>query len=242
MADLKPSGKYVKEDLHYVGGTPAVIKYLLEKGLLDGSCLTVTGKTRGRKPERSARASRPGRSVSASSKTRSRRRGHIRIMRGNLAPEGAVAKITGKEGLKFTGPAKCYDSRRTAARAGAEEDRQGRRRRSSATKVPRVARECRRCSLRPRRSWGRAWQGRGADDRRPLLRRLARLHRGAHHARGAGGGPIALVENGDRITIDAAKIASRWTWQTACWQPGGPSGRPRPTSSPAGRCTSTSRP
>jgi dihydroxy-acid dehydratase len=109
IADLKPSGKYVMEDLHHVGGTPAVMKYLLEKGLLDGSCLTVTGKTIGQNLVE-VKGLAEGQKVIHPLEQPIKESGHIRIMRGNFAPEGAVAKITGKEGLKFTGPARCFDS------------------------------------------------------------------------------------------------------------------------------------
>lgn len=109
IADLKPSGKYVMEDLHYVGGTPAVLKYLLGKGLLDGSCLTVTGKTLAENLK-GLEGLKEGQKIIHPIESPIKKSGHIRIMRGNLAPEGAVAKITGKEGLKFSGPAKCYDS------------------------------------------------------------------------------------------------------------------------------------
>ena len=109
IADLKPSGKYVMEDLHYIGGTPAVLKYLLEKGLLDGTCLTVTGKTLAENL-RDLEGLKAGQKIIHSVEEPIKKSGHIRIMRGNLAPLGAVAKITGKEGLKFTGPAKCYNS------------------------------------------------------------------------------------------------------------------------------------
>ncbi len=109
IADLKPSGKYVMEDLHHVGGTPAVMKYLLEKGFLDGSCLTVTGKTMAENL-----ADLPGlaegQRVIVPIETPIKASGHIRIMRGNFCPGGAVAKITGKEGLIFTGPARVFDS------------------------------------------------------------------------------------------------------------------------------------
>ncbi len=109
IADLKPSGKYVMEDLHHVGGTPAVMKYLLEKGYLDGSCLTVTGKTMAENladlPGLAA-----GQRVIVPIETPIKASGHIRIMRGNFCPDGAVAKITGKEGLIFTGPARVFDS------------------------------------------------------------------------------------------------------------------------------------
>uniref|UniRef100_A0A7C4LQ15 Dihydroxy-acid dehydratase n=1 Tax=Schlesneria paludicola TaxID=360056 RepID=A0A7C4LQ15_9PLAN len=109
IADLKPSGKYVMEDLHHVGGTPAVLKYLLEKGFLDGSCLTVTGKTLAENLQ-DVPGLAEGQRVIMPVETPLKSTGHIRIMRGNFCPEGAVAKITGKEGLKFTGPARCYDS------------------------------------------------------------------------------------------------------------------------------------
>ena len=109
LADLKPSGRYVQEDLHQVGGLPAVMRYLLEKGLLDGDCMTVTGKSLAENvaavPPLAEKQDvvRPIESPIKST-------GHIQILRGNLAPEGAVAKITGKEGTSFKGPAKVYDS------------------------------------------------------------------------------------------------------------------------------------
>jgi dihydroxy-acid dehydratase len=109
LADLKPSGKYVMADLHQVGGTPAVLKYLLEKGMLAGDCLTVTGKTLGQNLE-SLPGFRAGQDVVHPLEKPIKSSGHLRILRGNLAPEGAVAKITGKEGLKFSGPARVYDS------------------------------------------------------------------------------------------------------------------------------------
>ncbi len=109
LADLKPSGKYVMEDLHRVGGTPAVMKYLLEKGLLNGDCLTVTGKTLAENL-RELPGLQAGQEIIRPLENPIKASGHIRILRGNLAPGGAVAKITGKEGLRFEGPAKVYDS------------------------------------------------------------------------------------------------------------------------------------
>jgi dihydroxy-acid dehydratase len=109
LADLKPSGTHVQEDLHAVGGTPAVMKQLLERGLLHGDTMTVTGRTL---EENLAEASplTPGQRVIHSFDDPVNPRGHIRILRGNLAPAGAVAKITGKEGERFSGPAKVFDS------------------------------------------------------------------------------------------------------------------------------------
>ena len=108
LADLKPSGKYVQEDLHNVGGTPAVMKYLLEKGLLDGDCQTVTGKTVAENLA-DLPGLKKGQDVFHPLENPIKPTGHIQILRGNLAPEGAVAKITGKEGDHFSGPAKVYD-------------------------------------------------------------------------------------------------------------------------------------
>ncbi len=108
LADLKPSGKFVEEDLHDVGGTPAVMKYLLEKGLLNGDCLTVTGKTVAENV-RDLPGLKAGQEVVHPLEKPIKPTGHIQILRGNLAPDGAVAKITGKEGDRFSGPAKVYD-------------------------------------------------------------------------------------------------------------------------------------
>ncbi len=109
LADLKPSGKFVQEDLHSIGGTPAVMKYLLEKGLMEGSCMTVTGKTLAENVA-DLPGLKSGQKIVATIEKPIKESGHIRILRGSLAPEGAVAKITGKEGLQFSGPAKIYDS------------------------------------------------------------------------------------------------------------------------------------
>jgi dihydroxy-acid dehydratase len=109
IADLKPSGKYVMEDLHHIGGTPAVMKYLLEKGLIDGSCMTVTGKTIAQNLVE-CKGLAEGQRIIMPLEQPLKKTGHIRIMRGNFCPDGAVAKITGKEGLVFKGPARVYDS------------------------------------------------------------------------------------------------------------------------------------
>jgi dihydroxy-acid dehydratase len=108
LADLKPSGQYVMEDLHDVGGTPAVMKYLLEKQVLDGDCLTVTGKTLA---ENLADVSplAEDQQVIRSWDDPIQQTGHLQILRGGLAPDGAVGKITGKEGYLFSGPARSFD-------------------------------------------------------------------------------------------------------------------------------------
>ncbi|MDA1148758.1 MAG: dihydroxy-acid dehydratase [Bacteroidetes bacterium] len=108
LADLKPSGKYLMEDLHRVGGVPAVLKFMLEHGMLHGDCMTVTGKTLAENL-----AEVPGlaahQDVIYPIDKPIKESGHIRILKGNLAPEGSVAKITGKEGLQFKGPARVYE-------------------------------------------------------------------------------------------------------------------------------------
>jgi dihydroxy-acid dehydratase len=108
LADLKPSGKYVMEDLHNVGGTPAVMKYLLEKDFIDGDCLTVTGKTIAENLV-ALPGLKVGQKVFMPLERPIKPTGHIQILKGNLAPGGSVAKITGKEGLRFSGPARVYD-------------------------------------------------------------------------------------------------------------------------------------
>ena len=118
LADLKPSGRFVMEDLHAVGGTPAVMKLLLEHGLLHGECVTVTGRTLAENL-----AGLPGlaaeQQVMRPWNDPIKESGHIQILRGTLAPGAAVAKITGKEGLHFSGPAQVFD-REEAMIAAAE--------------------------------------------------------------------------------------------------------------------------
>ena len=113
LADLKPSGKYVMQDLHEVGGIPAVMKMMLNEGLLDGSCLTVTGQTIAENLENINPLDENQKVVFPVSQP-IKTTGHIQILYGNLATEGSVAKITGKEGEKFIGPARVYDSEELA--------------------------------------------------------------------------------------------------------------------------------
>jgi dihydroxy-acid dehydratase len=109
LADFKPSGPFVMEDLHRVGGVPAVIKMLLDEGLIEADCITVTGKTVRENVKDLPRLT-SDQQIVRSLKKPLHARGHIQILKGNLAPEGAVAKITGKEGERFSGPARVYDS------------------------------------------------------------------------------------------------------------------------------------
>jgi dihydroxy-acid dehydratase len=203
IADLKPSGKYVMEDLHYVGGTPAVMKYLLEKGFLNGDCLTVTGRTLGQNLEE-AKPLAEGQRVIVPIEKPFKASGHIRIMRGNFCPEGAVAKITGKEGLRFSGPARCYD-REEAMLHGLE---QGEIKKGDVIIIRYEG---------PKGGPGMpemltptsAIMGAGLGSDVALITD-GRFSGGSHgfiigHVtpEAQEGGPIALVQNGDMITLDA---------------------------------------
>ena len=203
LADLKPSGKYVQEDLHRVGGTPAVMKYLLEEGYLNGECLTVTGQKLAENLT-AVPGLAPGQEIVRPVQNSIKPTGHIRILKGNLAPEGAVAKITGKEGLRFTGPARVFDS---------EEDMLAALEQGQITKGDVII-------IRfegPKGGPGMpemltptsAIMGAGLGTEVALLTD-GRFSGGSHGfivghitPEAQEGGPIALVQDGDRITIDA---------------------------------------
>jgi dihydroxy-acid dehydratase len=205
LADLKPSGRYVQEDLHQVGGTPAVMKYLLEKGLLNGDCLTVTGRTLAQNLE-PLPGLKQGQKIVHSIDDPIKPTGHITILRGNLAPGGAVAKITGKEGLNFSGTARVFDS---------EEDMLAALEKKAIHKGDVVI-------IRyegPKGGPGMpemltptsAIMGAGLGSDVALLTD-GRFSGGSHgfivgHVtpEAQEGGPIALVRDGDTITVDAAK-------------------------------------
>lgn len=116
LADLKPSGNYLMADLHAVGGTPAVMKLLLQHGLLHGDCLTVTGKTLEENLKHLPDLD-PNQKILFPFTKPIKKTGHIQILTGNLPPEGAVAKITGKEGETFSGSAKVFDSEQAMIQA-----------------------------------------------------------------------------------------------------------------------------
>ncbi|SMF13981.1 dihydroxy-acid dehydratase [Pseudobacteriovorax antillogorgiicola] len=206
VADLKPSGKYVMADLHQVGGTPGVMKRLLSHGLIDGSCLTVTGKTHEENLAEQESLS-PGQKVIVDMNQPLAPKAHIKILRGNLAPEGAVAKITGKEGLRFEGKAIVFDC---------EEDmltalEQGEIRKGHAVVIRYEG---------PRGGPGMpemltptsAIVGAGLH-RDVALITDGRFSGGSHgfiigHVcpEAQDGGPIALIETGDPVTIDAESL------------------------------------
>ncbi len=203
LADLKPSGRYVEEDLHRVGGTPGVMKMLLAAGLLEGDCMTVTGQTLADNLAPLADLA-PDQAVIRPLRQPIKPTGHIQILKGNLAPDGAVAKITGKEGTRFTGPARVFDSEEAMLQALEQhaiqkgdvvviryEGPQG------GPGMPEM--------LTPTSAIVGA--GLGAD---VALLTDGRFSGGSHgfivgHVTPEAqvGGPIALLRDGDRITIDA---------------------------------------
>jgi len=205
LADFKPSGSYVMEDLNAVGGIPGVLKLLLEAGLVNGDCLTVTGKTM-RENLQDLPGLAPGQPIVRPLSNPIKPVGHLQILKGNLAPEGSVAKITGKEGLRFSGPANVFDSEE--AMLEALEKKQIHKAdviviRYEGPKggpgMPEM--------LTPTSAIMGAGMGKDV-----ALITDGRFSGGSHgflvgHVtpEAQEGGPIALIRNGDQITIDAEK-------------------------------------
>ncbi len=203
LADLKPSGRYVMEDLHNVGGVPAVMKYLLENGFLEGDCPTVTGRTLAENLADAAGLTE-GQEVVYPLERPIKKTGHIQILRGNLAPGGAVAKITGKEGTRFSGPAKVFDSEEEMLEA-----LEGQRIRKGDVIVIRYEGPKGGPGMPEMLTPTSAIMGAGLGKDVALMTD-GRFSGGSHgfiigHVvpEAQEGGPIALVRDGDRITVDA---------------------------------------
>ncbi len=203
LADLKPSGQYVMEDLHNVGGIPAVMKFLLSEGLLDGDCMTVTGRTVAENLE-DLPSLGEGQKIILPINNPIKTTGHIQILKGNLAPEGSVAKITGKEGEVFSGTARVFDGEEAMLNALEQgEIKKGDViviRYEGPTGGPGMPE-----MLTPTSAVMGA--GLGSD---VALITDGRFSGGSHGfivghivPEAQNGGPIALVESGDKITIDA---------------------------------------
>ena len=203
LADLKPSGQYVMEDLHDIGGIPAVMKYLLQQGLLSGDCMTVTGKSVAENLE-DVDGLAEGQKILRPIDNPIKPTSHIQILKGNLAPQGSVAKITGKEGEVFSGIARVFDGEEDMLAALEQGQIQKGDviviRYEGPTGGPGMPE-----MLTPTSAVMGA--GLGAD---VALITDGRFSGGSHGfivghivPEAQEGGPIALVENGDRIKIDA---------------------------------------
>ncbi len=203
LADLKPSGQYVMEDLHAVGGTPAVLKLLLDNGALNGDCLTVTGRTLAENLAELPGLENGQHVIQPWAKP-IKESGHIQILRGTLAPEGAVAKITGKEGHVFSGSAKVFDSEELML-ADLEHDRIG----PGDVVIIRYEGPKGGPGMPEMLTPTSAIVGAGLGGEVALITD-GRFSGGSHgfligHVtpEAQEGGPIALVKDGDTITIDA---------------------------------------
>jgi dihydroxy-acid dehydratase len=205
LADLKPSGRFVMEDLHLVGGTPAVMKYLLAEGFLNGECLTITGKTLAENLANLPPLAEDQEVVHPADRP-IKATGHIQILRGNLAPEGAVAKITGKEGVRFAGPARVFDSEEdTLAAIERKEIRKGE------VIVIRFEGPKGGPGMPEMLTVTAAIMGVGLGNDVALITD-GRFSGGTHGfvvghitPEAQEGGPIALLQNGDIVTIDAER-------------------------------------
>jgi len=205
IADFKPSGAYVMEDLHRVGGIPAVMKLLLDAGLLNGDCITVTGKTV-RENLAALPALSAGQKIVHPLSDPIKPTGHIQILKGNLAPDGAVAKITGKEGLQFSGPAKVYNSEEEMLHALEQKQIE-----KGDVIVIRFEGPKGGPGMPEMLTPTSAVMGAGLGKDVALITD-GRFSGGSHGfivghitPEAQDGGPISLVHNGDRITIDAEK-------------------------------------
>ena len=202
IADLKPSGAYLMEDLHQVGGIPAVLKEMLQQGYLQGDCLTVTGKSIGENLETVKSLSEKQKIIVPFDRP-IKTNGHLQILYGNLAPEGAVAKITGKEGEVFEGPARIYEDEFDAIRGIIEEVQKGEViviRYSGPKGAPGMPE-----MLKPTGAVMGAGLGKDV-----ALITDGRFSGGSHGfvvghitPEAQEGGPLAFVQNGDIIRIDA---------------------------------------
>ncbi|WPH03022.1 putative dihydroxy-acid dehydratase, mitochondrial [Acrodontium crateriforme] len=207
LADLKPSGKYVMEDLYRIGGTPSLIKFLLKEGVLDGSGMTVTGKTLKENVE-NATDFPVDQDIIRPFSNPIKSTGHIQILRGSLAPGGSVGKITGKEGTVFTGKARCFDDEDDfIAALEANTFKQG----EKAVVVIRYSGPKGGPGMPEMLKPSSAIMGYGLGNDVALLTD-GRFSGGSHGflighitPEAQEGGPIGLVRDGDTITIDAEK-------------------------------------
>jgi dihydroxy-acid dehydratase len=204
LADLKPGGRYVMNDLHRAGGTPAVLKGLLEAGLLDGSCLTITGHTLADNLKDVESIFRRRQDVVRALERPMHPTGHLIILKGNLCPEGAVAKVAGLKIRRMTGPARVFEGEEACADAIAK-----RSIKAGEVVVIRGEGPVGGPGMREMLSVTAALVGQGLGESVGLITD-GRFSGGTHglvvgHVAPEAwvGGPIALLKDGDRVTIDA---------------------------------------
>jgi dihydroxy-acid dehydratase len=204
LADLKPGGRYVMFDLHRVGGTPAVLRALLDKGLLHGDCLTVTGKTLAENLKDVPSIYARKQDVVKTFENPMHASGHIVVLHGNLAPEGSVAKVAGLKKRSITGPAKVFDGEEACAKAIAE-----RKIKDGDVVVIRGEGPVGGPGMREMLAVTAALVGQGLGDSVGLITD-GRFSGGTHglvvgHVAPEAykGGPVGVVRDGDSITIDA---------------------------------------
>lgn len=226
LADLKPSGKYLMQDIHNHGGTPSILSYMLAQGLLHGDCLTVTGKTLAQNLADVKAPDFNAQTVFFPADKPVSKEGHLKILYGSLAPEGAVAKISGKEGERFTGPAKVFDGEKKLIEGIAN----GHVKKGDVVVIRNVG---------PKGGPGMpemlkptsAIIGAGLGPHVALITD-GRFSGGSHGfvvghiaPEACEGGPIGLLEDGDSITIDAVTktidvhlTPEQWTLRKENWQ------------------------
>ncbi|PWY94009.1 dihydroxy-acid dehydratase [Aspergillus sclerotioniger CBS 115572] len=209
LADLKPSGKYVMADLHNIGGTPSLLKFLLKEGLIDGSGMTVTGQTLAKNLENVPDFPEDQKIIRPLSNP-IKETGHIQILRGSLAPGGSVGKITGKEGLVFTGKARVFDDEDHFIEAL---ERNEIKKEDKTVVVIRYTGPKGGPGMPEMLKPSSALMGAGLGQSCALITD-GRFSGGSHGflighivPEAAVGGPIGLVKDGDVITIDAGKRA-----------------------------------
>ncbi len=205
LADLRPSGRYSMSELVAIGGIQPLMKTLLDAGLLHGDCLTVTGATLAENL-RNVAAYPEGQQIVRPLGDPIKKDSHLVVLYGNLAPEGAVAKITGKEGLRFKGKARVFNSEEDALQGHPARQGKGRRRGGHPLRRPQGrpgdARDVKSHERHHRQGTGK---GGGPDHRWALLGRQSRLRGRPLSPEAALGGLLALVKTGDEITIDAVR-------------------------------------
>ena len=226
LCDLKPSGRYVAVDFHRAGGVPQVLKMLLNNGLLHGDCMTVTGRTMAQELKNIPDAPRANQDVIRQWSNPMYKQGHLAILKGNLSPEGCVAKITGLKSPKITGPARVFDSENECMKAI-----MAKKIKAGDVVVIRYEGPRGGPGMQEMLAPTGALTGQGLGESVGLITD-GRFSGGSHgfvvghiSPEAAVGGPLALLRNGDIVTIDAVKrridaqvSESEWRTRRKAWK------------------------